>query len=56
MKFQSYPVAAYLAGKPTKTRIDIMIKKISLFIVLLALISVAAGAAVNTLVLTDLRP
>ena len=52
MKFQSYPVAAYLVYKCKKTRIKTMIKKISLFVVLLAVTLFAtAGAVGNTLVL-----
>jgi len=52
MKFQSYPAAVYLTFEFKKTRIEIMIKKISLFIVLLAVtLSMTASAAVTTLVL-----
>lgn len=52
MKFQSYPVAVYLVFEFKKTRIETMIKKISLFVVLLAVtLSMTASAAVTTLVL-----
>ena len=52
MKFHSYTVAVYLPIKFKRKRIVTMIKKILLFVVLLAVsLSATAGAAVGTLVL-----